>query len=138
MLTTVATFREPWEAHMFRGRLEAEGIPAMIIYEHHIGACWPLSTALGGVKVQVPRQLESDAHTIELRCRNGLFAAELQAELGDLDDIRCPVCGATHFSKRRPLPQLFVCVILTLFFGAAAPPWSWIRYCESCGTKFKL
>ena len=40
MLTTVAAFREPWEAHMFCSRLEAEGVPAFIAHEYHIWNAW--------------------------------------------------------------------------------------------------
>ncbi len=56
MLTTVAAFREPWEAHMFCGRLMAEGIAAFVAHECHIGNAWHYSVALGGVKVQVSRK----------------------------------------------------------------------------------
>jgi hypothetical protein len=33
-LVTIATFAVPWEAHIMRGALEVEGIPAFIIDEH--------------------------------------------------------------------------------------------------------
>ena len=33
-LVTIATFSAPWEAHILRGRLEAEDIPAFIIDEN--------------------------------------------------------------------------------------------------------
>ena len=42
------------EAHIFRLRLEAEGIFAVVAHEHHVWANWPYAMALGGVKVQVP------------------------------------------------------------------------------------
>ena len=61
MLTTVASFREPWEAHMFRSRLAAEGVPAVLIHEYHIGNAWHYSTALGSVRVQVPAERKEDA-----------------------------------------------------------------------------
>ena len=53
MLITVATFTDPLEAHIVRGRLEAEHIECFVMHEHHIWANWFLSTALGGVKLQV-------------------------------------------------------------------------------------
>ena len=55
---TIASFTSPLEAHMARGRLEAEGIPAFIAHENHIWAEWFLSNALGGVKVQVLKQYQ--------------------------------------------------------------------------------
>ena len=53
MLITIATFTNPLEAHIVRGRLQAEGIETYVAHEHHIWANWFLSTALGGVKLQV-------------------------------------------------------------------------------------
>ncbi len=55
MLKTAATFTNPIEAHIVRGRLECEDIAAFVAHEHHIWAKWSLSHALGGVKVQVAR-----------------------------------------------------------------------------------
>jgi hypothetical protein len=62
--------RAPWvtvywangyeEAHIVRGALEAEGIPAMLRAESAVYG----STALGGVKVQVPRALEDRARQV--------------------------------------------------------------------------
>lgn len=137
VLVTVATFREPWEAHMFRGRLEVEGIPAMVAHENHVAMNWPWSTGLGGAKVQVPGSWADEARIVERRCRDGEFTAELSAELGNLDDPLCPICGSDHYWKRRPILQAAVCIMLSVYAGTVTPPWSWIRYCENCGAKWK-
>ena len=134
-LTTIARFREPWEAHIFCGRLRFEGIPAMVAHECHVSVNWPWSTALGGVKVQVPRSWVREARLIEARCKAGEYKAELGAELGDLDDLKCPSCGSSQFWKRRTLPQALF-ALASLFF-AVTPPWSWLYHCEACGTKWK-
>ena len=98
MLTTIATFREPWEAHAFRSRLDAENIPAMVAHEHHVGVNRAKSTALGGVKVQVPLWFAEDALRVEQQARDGFYRSALETEFGDLDDDpRCPVCGSTRF-----------------------------------------
>jgi len=136
MLTTVATFQEPWEAYMLRFRLEAEGIPAVVSLQYHVWMNWSLSTALGGVKVQVPRGHAHEARSIERRCRAGEFKAELEAEFGDLDDPRCPICGSIHYRKRRSIPQSLLAVVLTLSFGEVFPPWRWVRRCKQCGAKW--
>ncbi len=52
-LLTVESFSDPLEAHIAKGRLEAEGIQAFVANEHHIWANWMMSHALGGVRVQV-------------------------------------------------------------------------------------
>jgi DNA-directed RNA polymerase subunit RPC12/RpoP len=134
-LTTIATFREPWEAHMFCGRLHVEGIPAMVAHECHVSVNWPFSTALGGVKVQVPRSWAREARIVEARCRAGDFKAELSAELGDLDDLKCPVCGSNQFWKRRTVIQTLLSLISLEF--EPIPPWSWLYHCETCGAKWK-
>ena len=36
MLVTIATFTNPLEAHIVRGRLQAEGIETYVAHEHHI------------------------------------------------------------------------------------------------------
>ncbi len=54
MLTTVASFSFPHEAHIARAKLESESIPATLADEHTIAMQWLYSNALGGVKVQVP------------------------------------------------------------------------------------
>src|SRR6266851_2433215 len=98
---------------------------------------WSWSTALGGVKVQVPRIIEGDARPIEQLCREGKYVAELQASISDLDEIRCRVCGANEFMKRRSVPQLAMSVVLSFATGIVVPPWNWIRFCKNCGAKFK-
>lgn len=86
MLTTVAIFGKPWEAQLFRLRLEAEGVPAFIQYESHVGMNWLVSIALGGVRLQVLDAQVADALRVMQRCRAGEFQAELQEMFGDLDD----------------------------------------------------
>jgi hypothetical protein len=71
MLATIAAFRDPWEAHMFRLRLEAEDVPAVVAYDFHIGNNWLWSTALGGVRVQVPHDFADAAFDVKSLCRNG-------------------------------------------------------------------
>ena len=138
MLTTVARFFEPWEAHMLCGRLKAEGIPATVTHEFHVWVNWPLSNALGGVKVQVPRNFESAARAIEQSCRDGEFKDELRIEQGDLNDRRCPACGADRYGKRRSFPQIIVSFTLSFLLGTTTPPWTWICWCENCGCEFRL
>ncbi len=108
MLVTVASFRDPWEAQLFRSRLEAEGIVALVAHQNHIGMNWAYSTALGGVKVQVPDAELAGVREVVARCRAGGFRDDLLAVFGDLDDPRCPRCGLLHFERRRPYPQVLL------------------------------
>ena len=61
MLITLGRYLDPWEAHVLRARLEAEGIPAYVSNDSHVLANWSLAYALGGVALQVPAERESEA-----------------------------------------------------------------------------
>ncbi len=137
MLTTVAAFREPWEAHMFCSRLEAEGVPAFVVHEYHIGNAWHYSTALGGVKVQVGEERKEEAKSIERRCRGGEFRSLLESEFGAMDDVHCPNCGSGEHWKRRPLLGAVFAITLLGLFRAILPPIGWVYFCNRCGKKFK-
>jgi hypothetical protein len=135
MLTTVAKFRDPWEAHMLRMRLEAEGVPAFVAYEFHIGNNWLWSTALGGARVQVWDRLAIDAFDVWQRCRDGEFRDHLVMEFGDIDDPRCPHCGAQNYWKRRSI--LTTIIFFALLPLGMVPAWGWVCICRNCGTKFE-
>jgi hypothetical protein len=130
VLTTVASFREPWEAYLFHTRLEEDGFLAFVVHAHHIGVNWPYSTALGGVKVQVPDGDAAEAREVFARCRSGAFRTELEALFGDLDDPRCPRCGAQDYSQRRPTAEIVFTLALMLFLPI--PAVGWRRHCRAC------
>ncbi len=137
MLTTIATFREPWEAHMLRSRLDAEDIPAMVAHQFHVGVNWAQSTALGGVKVQVPEWFEEEAMRVERWAREGIYRSELEAEFGDLDDPRCPVCGSMYYARRRPYFSAVFAIAAVFLLRVVLPPRSWICTCRNCGSRFE-
>ena len=135
LLVTVGLFRDPWHAHLFRMRLEAEGIPAFVAFQFHIGNNWLYSMALGGARVQVWRYLAPEAAEVLRRVRSGECRRELAAMFGDLDDQRCPHCGSTDLRKRRSV-AMFALFIAALFF-LPLPAWGWVYICRRCGTKFE-
>jgi len=137
MLVTAASFREPWEAHIFHGRLTAEGVPAFVAHEFHIWVNWPYATALGGVKVQVPLDWLDAARHIEQLCRDGEFRAILEAEFGKLDEITCRHCGATDHEKLRPIPRQLLAIMASFLTGTLLPAWGWIYACRNCCRRFK-
>jgi hypothetical protein len=61
---TVATFTNSFNAHLLKGRLEAEGIPAYIKDEHTVGVNPLYDVALGGIKLQVAEEQETEARRI--------------------------------------------------------------------------
>ena len=117
-------------------RLEAEGIPAFVAFQFHIGNNWLYSTALGGARVQVWRYLASDAIEVLRRVRSGECQDELVAMFGDLDDPRCPNCGSTNLRKRRSV--LMIALFIVALFSFSLPAWGWVYICTSCRTKFEV
>ena len=63
-MVTVGSYTYPFEAHVARGRLEAEGIPAYVADEHTINMYSLYSVAMGGVRVQVPDEYAERARAI--------------------------------------------------------------------------
>ena len=73
---TVATFQDPIEAGLVRGRLEAEGIPAIVADANLISTHSLISNAIGGVKVQVPPEHLELAQAICEAIKNGELALD--------------------------------------------------------------
>jgi hypothetical protein len=137
VLVTVSAFREPYEAHLFRGRLEAEGIFALVSHEMHVANKWVLSNALGGVKVQVSSDEVEMAREVERACCRGDYREQLREEFGDLDDPVCPHCGGTEYRKRRPFPRAALAVALSMMACSVLPPMGWILRCEHCLKEYR-
>lgn len=135
-MVTVASFRDPWEAQMFRMLLEAEGVPASVAFAFHIGNNWLWSTALSGAHVQVPRRFALQAQEAYRLCLDGFYRQALAAELGDLDERCCPRCGSQEFERRQPLLALLIVLALVAF--PTLPAWGWLCVCRQCGQKFRI
>jgi hypothetical protein len=132
-LVTVASFREPWEAHIARGRLEAEDVPAFVTHEHHVTLDWPLSQALGGVKLQVPAHRREEALRILDEIRDGSFDGLLEGYEPIFDSRPCQRCGSDEFrpvfSPSNWVSLLFIWLGLGIIFPAQR---RWNR-CRRCG-----
>jgi hypothetical protein len=133
MLITVATFTDPLEAHIVRGRLEAESIESFVVHEHHVWANWFLSTALGGVKLQVRPEDAQRAREI-LRQEQ---AGDYQLPVADVTEeiaaprSACPVCNSVDIAPERRSGHLS---LLIVWLSALPFPYSGIRMtCRNCG-----
>ena len=89
-LVTIGIYSTPFEANMAKSKLESAGIYAFVADEYTIGINWLYSNALGGVKVQVPESVVSEAREI--------LASEVESptadELAAVD--ACPQCGSKN------------------------------------------
>ena len=133
-LVTVRTFTNPWDAYIVKGRLESEGISVFIANEHHIWVNWPLSNALGGVKVKVPtKQLERAEKIIELHMVGGY--ADFDNEKKIKEENVCPNCGLTEYSSHYPIPKLLL-VIITLGIAIIFPIRASKHKCLQCQQRW--
>ncbi len=129
---TVATFSGPIEAHLARARLEAEGIPCMVMDEYLVRIDWLLSNAIGGVKLVVPSGEAARARDA-LRPRPRLV--ETADEHTPEGELSCPRCRSLdvyfHRFDRR------VAALAWLVVGFIVP-WrrrAWV--CAECGYAWR-
>lgn len=84
-LTTIEVHTSPWDAHVARAMLEANGFRVFLANEHHVAANWAYSHALGGVKVQVPAVVAQQAMELLQLRDSGVLEESLFMELGISD-----------------------------------------------------
>ncbi|WP_299702575.1 DUF2007 domain-containing protein [uncultured Pontibacter sp.] len=134
-LITVATFSQPTEAHILKGRLEAEGIPCFLGDEHIIAAQPLYSVAVGGVKLQVTEGDVEEALEMLARIQGGTSEyilddnIELASPTQVYHDVEiCPICESKNISTKG-------------FFGGVLGitlPFVSRRYgCHDCGYTWK-
>jgi hypothetical protein len=131
---TVASFREPFKAHLAKGRLEAEGIQALVLDENLARINWGFSQAIGGVKIQVSEEHLDQAREILGADYTHELSAFEEAQLEATPDDVCPECGSDLISPRRYslwslIPSLVF--LLPIFFRRKK------RMCNECGATFR-
>jgi hypothetical protein len=136
-LVTIASFINPWDAYLAKGRLEDEGIPALIVDEYHVWANWIYAQALGGVKVQVAEENMTAANSILNSLERGRYAEELRSEFPDLDANNCPECGSDKYKSRMPAGFLLLAVMSLGIFSIIFPLRRDSHQCLRCGHKWK-
>ena len=135
MLVTLARFVDPWEAHIVRARLEAEGVPASVAYANHAIVNWPMSLALGGTAVQVPRCSLEQSRALLSNYEAGILEDVLNEEIG-IKREHCPDCGSTNFRRTMPWHKRLYAIAIVLLF--APFPTSRSQFiCKDCGCQWK-
>jgi hypothetical protein len=133
MLITVATFTNPLEAHIVRGRLQAEHIETYVAHEHHIWANWFLSTALGGVKLQVKPEDVPRAREILRREQAGDYQA-LVADVAEENPVPQPTCPRCHSVDITPEQSSSHLSLLIVWLSGIPFPYSSVKMtCRNCG-----
>ena len=146
-MKTIATFSKPEEAHLFRMRLEAAGIPAFVQDEYIVQMDWLYSNAIGGVRVQIADEdvqaarefLAADADEVHVADEDMLgipTADDEKTSESSTVNPTCPACGSDE-TKPDPFPHR---VSLFGFFATDLP---FITFrnrwrCESCKSVFRV
>ncbi len=104
-MTTIATFSKSEEAHLFRTRLEAAGIPAFVQDEHLVQLDWLYSNAIGGVRVQIADE--------DVAAARAFLAADLPEGAAAGLGVACPKCGSEETAPDE-LPRRLAFVTLLL------------------------
>lgn len=136
-LVTIASFINPWDAYLAKGKLEDEGIPALIADEYHVWANWIYAQALGGVKIQVFEENASAANDILSSLAQGRYAEELKSEYPDLDANNCPQCGSDRYKSRMPFGFMLLAILTLGILSIIFPLRRDSHQCLRCGHKWK-
>jgi hypothetical protein len=126
-LVTIGSYSTPYEANMVKSQLESAGIPVFVADEHTVGMNWLYSNALGGVKVQVPESLASEAQQI-------LTSEAEPSETGVSDAETCPECLSTNtedFLGKRSSFLTWIFFGLPLLFPVEK------KICNDCGHRWR-
>ncbi|HID57149.1 TPA: DUF2007 domain-containing protein [Candidatus Poribacteria bacterium] len=134
-LVTIATFDNPFKAHLVKSRLESSGIKCFLSDEFVVTVNRLYSNAVGGVKLQVK---ESDLErAIELLNMEPIEPEALDRVLeGDTTQPRCPRCNSANVHYERYsrrfiyLSWLLLGVPLLLF----KRKWR----CDECGYQWRI
>jgi Putative prokaryotic signal transducing protein len=94
----VDNFIDVIHADIVRGRLEAEGIPAILGNRHLVTAEWMFSQAMGGVQVMVPSDSIVEAREIIAEIDSGKLDYDDEV-LKQIDS--CLVCGS-ELARKTP------------------------------------
>ncbi len=132
-MKTVAHFREPYLAHVAKGKLEAEGIPAVVADEHLVQINWTLSQAIGGVKVQVPEEAVEISREILKKDYLDEISMFEEAQIKPEPDEFCPKCGSTSIiSNPYSLWSLIPSIMFQLPIFFRRKKWR----CNDCGATW--
>lgn len=124
VMVTVATFPEAIEAHIFRNRLEAEGIPSVLADENIVSNQPWHSIAYGGIKLRVRQQDQERAAEIIAAIRGEKNMAVL----------RCPHCQSDKIDLKRNGNVLKR--VLNLLFPISGQEET--HTCLSCGHEWQI
>ena len=94
-LVNISSYRDLQDAYLAKGRLESEGVKVFLRNEHTIGVQWLYSTALGGVKLDVPESQVQQAVSILKEDHSEEITDQHLNGSSDINGT-CPKCNSTN------------------------------------------
>jgi len=130
---TVACYWNAINAWIIRNRLADEGLDAFVVDEFVASTYWLYANAIGGIKVQVPREQLPLAQKVLARGKSGVFASTPRATDG-ADGLVCRNCGSAELYRERfAIRYVF---LLWFILGVPVPIPSSAVQCFDCGTRY--
>lgn len=131
MLLKVAAYENAIQAHLARGRLEAEGVPAFVCHEHHVWAYWLYSILLGGVKVYV--------HVKDAERAREVIAAHDRGEYALPEEEPAPSCPRCKSERLTRVRTSWKTAFLSVNLVSVPLYFLWARFkCRDCRYKWNL
>ena len=125
-MITIARFSKAEDAHLFRLRLEAGGMPAYILDENTVQMDWLYSNAIGGIRVQISEEDIDDAREL-------LRDMEIPKE--DPGNPACPKCSSPRTITADFAIRMSFLSILLLGFPCLFSNVRW--KCPDCANTWK-
>jgi len=130
---TVAWHWNAINAWIVRNRLADEGLDAFVADEFVASTYWLYANAIGGIKVQVPREQVPLAQKVLARGKSDVFAATPSTP-ADADHGVCRNCGSAELCRERFAVRYVF--LLWIVFGVPIPVPSSAVHCLGCGTRY--
>lgn len=133
-LVTVATFNDPLEAQLARGKLESVGIRSTLADDNLVAMDWYYTNAVGGVKLQVMPADVAVAREALAEVRAARTERESQGSVDEpmeAGEPVCPKCGSADVYYERFSRKLAFLSMLLLRVPLPFLKQKWS--CEACG-----
>ena len=135
-LVTIATFWEPWEAHLAKDKLSDAGINCFLSGENFVATYWLLAGADRGIKLKVAEPDAPEAVKIlEADEKEEIKETADSSPDGQEENEVCPKCQSADIEYERFSRNVFFLSILLLKFPLPFP--SLCHKCRSCGYTWR-
>ena len=132
VFVTVGWFSNPLFAWMLRNKLVDEGLDAFVQDDFVATMNWLYTTAIGGIKVQVPYEQLHQAKEVISRDYSQVFSS-LPRTTTDAELPRCSSCGSSEIHEEQVAVRLFFLVWMVI--GLPFPFISSAIECYDCGHR---